>query len=701
MRTAWAWAILCGAAWAQDPPQPTPPQERKPDEPPTFTVYGHSPTRGERLFDAPQSIDVVTSRELQERGIRTMPEMLQGVTGVSVQKTGYGQGSPFIRGFTGFRNVIVIDGIRLNNSIFREGPNQYWNTVDAFLIDRLELVRGPSSVLYGSDSMGGTVVAFTKEPGSFDAGLHVHGRAYGRYASAERSYTARAETWGNSDDVGWFAGGTYRDYNDLDGGRHIGEMPETGYDEYDADAKLVFRLSKGEKIVLAYQHTRQDDAPRTHRTVLSQPWHGTVRGTDLRHDFDQERDLAYAQYHGAFQGGVVDALKASVSWQRMGETLHRVTGGGTREYRDLEVQTPAVWVQAGKLTGLGYFTAGAEYYRDFVESSGHNGLSSGQEIQFERGTVADDATYDLWGIYLQDEFSIGSLDVTPGIRFSRAEVEAEEVDPNSLDAFPLSPVEEEYQAVTGSLRLLYHMTENWNVIGGWGMGFRAPSLDDLTAISLVLSGTLDLPSGDLDPEKIHTFDLGVRARYPRWEASAFVFYSVLDDFLVRVPGSVAGLNGFVKENGGDGYVYGYEVGALVRATDEITFFFDWGYAKGEVEQLVNGVEDEQPLSKVGPSLAHLGARYVPAGSKVWVEGLVTSARHQHHLSVSDTTDTQRIPPGGTPGYTIYTLRGGYEINAHAAVTAAVENIGNKDYRIHGSGQNEPGTNFILGLDLRF
>jgi hemoglobin/transferrin/lactoferrin receptor protein len=78
-----------------------------------------------------------------------------------LQKTSYGQGSPFLRGFTGFRTLLMVDGVRLNNAVFREGPNQYWNTVDPWSVDRYEVVLGPASVLYGSDAVGGAVNALT------------------------------------------------------------------------------------------------------------------------------------------------------------------------------------------------------------------------------------------------------------------------------------------------------------------------------------------------------------------------------------------------------------------------------------------------------------------------------------------------------------------------------------------------------------
>jgi len=690
-------------------PQPEPPKQEPPKQEKEVVVTA-SPLNPKDVFDTPYSADVVGRDDLERRLSRTTPDAMKEVPGVNVQKTSHGHGSPFIRGFTGFRNVFLVDGIRLNNSVFREGPNQYWNTVDPFVIDRLEIVRGPSSVLHGSDSIGGTVVAYTKGPESFDEGFHPHVRGYHRFASAEDSYTARAESWGNWGNLGWFAGATYRDFNDVTGGDHTGRMPETGYDEYDADLKFAYRLSGRFKLVFAAQHTRQDDVPRTHRLNVSKEWHGTVPGSDRQHKFDQERDLVYLQLHGDMKGGFIDAIKASLSWHRIGERFVRVTTTTSatstrREIRELDVDTPALWVQAGKQTSFGYLTGGVEFYRDSVESAGHDWLVNGTLRTFARGDVAGDATYDLLGVYLQDEITIGAFDVTPGIRFTRAKVDANDVDAIPGDAIVFRDFEETYSAVTGSLRALWHVSERWNVIGGWGMGFRAPSLDDSTAIRLVQSSAaLDVPSEDLDPEKSHTFDLGVRARYPAWEVSAFAFYTLLRDFIRRVPAFDYDGDGDIdnaKENFADGWVYGFELGGLYRLTDEILVFADAAWVRGRADLLVGGEKKDVPLDKVNPPTLHAGVRYQPKSVKAWIEALVTSAHAQEHLSPGDEGDTGRIPPGGTPGYTACTLRGGWQPYEFVTVTLSVENITNKDYRIHGSGQNEPGTNFIMGLDVRY
>jgi hemoglobin/transferrin/lactoferrin receptor protein len=666
-------------------------------------IYGGG-ARAQELRDLPYSAEVLTSREFLERGTRTFPEALEESAGVGIQKTGPGQGSPFVRGFTGFRNVMVIDGIRLNHSAFREGPNQYWSTIDPYLIERIELIRGPSSVLYGSDSIGGTAIAYSKEPG-FKEGTHLHARSLARYASAEESIAAREEFYGNADDFGWFVGGTFRDFNDVDGGKHYGRMEDSGFDEYDGDAKLLYRLSPGSKLVVAAQHHRTNEAPRWHRTADSRSWHGTSAGTERRDDFDQGRNLYYLQFHGNYAGAPVDAVKLNVSLHVQEEKENRVVASGAKQIRELEVETPAAWLQVGKDAAAGYVTAGVEAYLDRVSSSGYDRSAAGVLTPLNRGVVADEGKYLSLGLYLQDEFKIGPLDVTPGIRLTRIEAEADEVDPVVGGSAAPDTFDDDYQAVTGSLRLLYHLDEHWNLIAGWGMGFRAPSFDDSTVVGVAGSGSIDVGGPDLDPEKTHTFDLGVRAQHDRWGATAFAFYTILDEFIQRVPVDIDGVApiDFQRDNVSEGWVYGFEVAAYFKLTDEVTFFADWGYARGKVDQFTAAGVDagEQPLGKVPPSLLHVGARYEPKGSAVWVEGLVTSADEQDHLSISDGADPQRIPPKGTPGYTVYTLRGGFRPAEFLSLNAAVENISNKDYRIHGSGQNEPGTNFILGLDVRF
>ena len=101
--------------------------------------------------NVPNSVSIIGGDEIRENLVRTLPEAFERTPGVMVQKTAHGQGSPFIRGFTGFRNLLLVDGIRLNHAGFREGPNQYWATVDPLMASRPMSHYPPGGVRLGSE----------------------------------------------------------------------------------------------------------------------------------------------------------------------------------------------------------------------------------------------------------------------------------------------------------------------------------------------------------------------------------------------------------------------------------------------------------------------------------------------------------------------------------------------------------------------
>jgi len=248
--------VLAGAAGAAEAPPPVPPAaedaEKTAESGPAKDaddekVYDLGPemdlvVTASRLpspeFDEPFIVDTVDADRIRDRSYRTTADLFGDIPAVMVQKTGYGQGSPYIRGFTAFRNLFLVDGVRLNNAVFRDGPNQYWNTVDALSIDRVEIVKGPGSVLYGSDSIGGTVNVLTKGPTGYGEGFNAGGRLSYRLSSAERSQIGRVEAWSTWDHTfGLYVGGSVKHFGDLEGGAGVGTQDETGYHEWDGDMK--------------------------------------------------------------------------------------------------------------------------------------------------------------------------------------------------------------------------------------------------------------------------------------------------------------------------------------------------------------------------------------------------------------------------------------------------------------------------------
>lgn len=661
------------------------------------------------LSELPFSATAIDAmKDATEAMPRTLPEMLAAEPGVMVQKTGNAQGSPYIRGFTGFRNLMMIDGIRLNNSVFREGANQYWGTVDASSLGQVELVRGAGSVLYGSDAVGGVLNAMTRGREDYPDGLHAGTRLYSRYADAEDSLTARAEVSANSDDdVGVLAGYTIKWFGDVHGGRDVGRQPKTGYDEEDWDLRMDTFPGRDTRLTLLHQGVRQDDAWRTHSTIYGISWNGTTVGTDKARILDQDRYLTAILLESRKPCPGVDEVRGTVSHHRQVETQYRIPSGNKPDDQGFTVDTYGASLQLDSPLLGGWLTYGFDTTRDYVDSYrtkfNTDGSVAGREIQ---GPVADQATYDMAGAFIQHRSRLGSrLDLLLGGRAEYAGVDADRVlDPVTKTA---TSMQDNWSTAVGQGRLQYALEpeRRWNVYAGAAQGFRAPNLSDLTRLDTARSNEMEIPSPGLEPERFVTYELGVRGNAGWLSTGLSTYYTVIDGMIVRTPTGGTTADGkleVTKKNSGDGYVAGAEAAARLRFGTYWSVFADVSWMNGKVEAYPTSdpVLVKEYVDRLMPLTGHVGARWELRG-RCWVETAVTIADKADRLSTSDRRDTERIPPGGTPGYTVWDLRGGWHISDNATLSLSVENVTDEDYRIHGSGVNEPGRNVVAAVDLRY
>ena len=657
------------------------------------------------LFSEPASAEVVPEADLSgERAPRSLADALESVTGVMVQKTGYGQASPYLRGLTGFRTLLLVDGIRLNNAAFRDGPNQYLATVDHLSLARAEVVRGPSSVLYGSDSMGGTVNLIPREPLFEDEGGGFGGRFFERLASAERSSVTRLEAHGVAGpDVAFLAGVDRKVFGDLRSGG--GRLPDTGYDEWDADARVRWRAADRLEFTLGFQHVAQDDVPRTHKTIHSRSWHGTTVGSELRRDLDQTRDLLSLRARMAEPFEAVEELVATFSWQRQDEVQLRDRTGHRRDRQGFTVSTLGLTVQAASATAIGRLTYGFDAYRDSVDSLSEKidpttGAVTSRAIQ---GPVADDATYDLLGVFVQDEIAVrDDFRVLVGVRGTRARADANRVqDPVTGDAIAL---DDSWSAVVGSLRATYTGLTDTNLWAGVSQGFRAPNLSDLTRLDTARTNEVETPSPGLDPERSLTFELGATWTGESVRAEVTVFRTELRALIQRFPTGemIDGAMEVTKANVGDGWTQGIEAGAEADLGAGFTAFGSvaWIAGKADTYPTSDPVLERVHLDRLPPLCGRIGGSYRHE-SGLTARAVLRFAAKADRLSPRDEEDTQRIPPGGTPGYGVLDLSASYPVTEFADVTLGVENLTDRSYRIHGSGQNDAGRNLILTILVRF
>ncbi|GGD63043.1 TonB-dependent receptor [Lacimicrobium alkaliphilum] len=673
----------------------------------SFAVFSQQPDNMEVIYvtservarstlHTPYSVEQFTAEDIDAGLYRSLPDIFKDAAGVMVQKTAYGQGSPYIRGFTGFRTLFLVDGVRLNNAIFREGPNQYWNTVDAFSVGRMELLRGPSSALYGADAIGGTVQVFSTR---LDTDVYRSEQRidyFYRGASAEHSNILRSSLRSEAAGQAFMAGVTLKDFGDLTRGRGI-EQLNTGYDEYNLDAKWVRTLNEQWQLTAATFYTEQDDVPRTHRTIYSTSFGGTSLGNELRRDLSHKRFMGYARLSADKPFGVVSDLQVTLSWQSQQERRDRERTNNRYDAQGITTDTLGFQAQFTSEYADTSWVYGLESYIDSVDS-----FSTGNPVQ---GPVADDAQYQWHGLYLQGRTALTSgLDLLAGARFNHMRVDANKVsDPVTGD--PIA-IENRWSNTVFNLMLNYRQSTSQSFYAGISQGFRAPNLSDLTRFDSARSNEFEIPSTDLKAEHFTNYSLGYKFYQAEAMVDVSVFFTDIEDQIERfVTGNINADGEFEisKANIGDGHVKGLELRLGYAISKEFKGSVLAAYVSGKVDTFPGSKQQltsEYP-SRLMPTSVRFALDYEPVhqdwgGQMQWY--LVERA---DRLSTRDMGDSQRIPQGGTPGYGVLNLSGFYQLSHKLRVRLEVENLFDKDYRIHGSGQNEAGRNFILGLQGSF
>ena len=666
----------------------------------------------EVLKDSPYSVALIGSDDLLGDAIRTLPEALRDVPGVLIQKTTHAQGSPFIRGFTGRQNLLLVDGVRINNSTFRSGPVQYWNTVDSNAIERIELVRGQGSVLYGSDAFGGTVNTHTRSSNFLDQdeGWFNQNTAFYRFDTNSESHVGRLETiFGEGGKWGVLLGISVKDFGDIrDAG--FGRYNNTGYSELDFDFRLDYAVSDSATLTLATQYVDQDDISRFHSTLDNTGFvlDGNVitAGSNLARDLDQERSLTYLKISEEEGAGWIKKWSAVLSYQTSQDSQFRDRSDPS-DLTDIDLSNTNIDLQTWGLAvnfesdlGPGAIIYGADYYHDRVDSTGSR---TGNDPREER-PIADNSEYDLFGLYAQYRWKpsqLPKLEATVGVRYTYAKADIGNVFDESL-AQDVG-AEQDWDNLVLSGRVLYRATDNLNVYAGISEGFRAPNLNDLTGNLDSRSGVSESGSLDVDPEEFITYEIGAHYESDKFGYSLAAYYTEIDSIIARVPASSATNAIVTTTNGQDGFIYGFEASGFYNLSSQwqIKAQASWQEGETETELFIGGPVEEEYVSRLAPLMGSVSMRWSHPNDRFWIEGRVSAAATADKLSNNDQGDTQRIPIGGTPSHVIGSLYAGWQATDDILLTAAVENLTDEVYRVHGSGQNEAGVNLILGAKFSF
>jgi outer membrane receptor protein involved in Fe transport len=549
-----------------------------------FETVTVTPARGQpqEVFHVPQSPVVVTQEEMSRHYANILPQALRDVPGVHIQQTTSGQGSPFVRGLTGQQVVHLINGVRFNNSTFRPGANQYTALIDQDFADRVEVVRGPGSTQYGSDSLGGTINVLTQSAQGADSfGIHGHVNTY--FASADLSAGLSTNISGGSENWGFLFSASGRRTQDLRTGggldshsvatRLLGisskflgnRLQDTAYGQYNANAKLQFKASDAD--VLSFEYLRG--------TQLGLRRYDQLDGGigNLLNSFDpQVLDFFTARYD-RLGAGPFDSISAIFSYNgqrddRRSQSINNAQGLRSRISDEFNL-TRAFGYQAQATTRIKRshaFTFGAEFYDERITSRKQDFSFSNATLAFTnvadvRARFPNGSTYRTLGLFAQDIATLVPQRLTAhlGIRYSLFNYNQTSAG-NPLDASgrPTVPnVEENFDDVTFNTGLTFTINRHFNLTGNVSRGFRAPNVNDFAATGLSglgfevspdegvrlngSTGALDSarrltdirPLEPIRAEQLYSYEAALRFLSSRFSGSVGVFDSEITNLIER------------------------------------------------------------------------------------------------------------------------------------------------------------------------
>ncbi|MFN7492139.1 MAG: TonB-dependent receptor [Cyclobacteriaceae bacterium] len=645
--------------------------------------------RSERLsFDVALSTTTISSLQLKEYEARTTPEALMNQTGVWVQKTNHGGGSPIVRGLVGNQVLLLVDGIRLNNATYRYGPNQYLSTIDPQLIDRMEVNRGSGSVLYGSDALGGVVQIISKSPTFSSGGVNIRGELSTKWMSAGMEKSIRPELEVQCRNITFLGGLSLRSYGDVLAGGNLGFLRPTGYDERSADAKLLMRTKRGDVFTTAFQQTTQQHVPRFDQVV---------QGGFRLYEFEpQARQLTYAKWEHATQSPWIQSLRITASLHRSVEgTISQKNNSVDLKTQNDEVNTIGLIAEIqSQLRSHWRMQSGAEYYRDDVSSTAVVLNTTTNLETKQRGSYANGSTSMNWAIYNNHQYEWKRFQFLAGARWNTVVVQV--VD-NVFGDQQINP-----QAFIGNAGVMYSISPRLRMMGNMNTGFRAPNVDDMSKFGTLEANVFEIPASGLSPERSTNVELGFKYKSPKISWTFTAYQTKLTDLIDRVPATYLGSPTFdgrtvyQKKNVGEALVQGFEADVEMQVLPSLTLNGNVTYTHGQ-----NQTKNE-PMRRIPPLFCKLGIRYShPSG--FWMRAEWTIADSQSRLAAGDKSDVRiavRLINQQMPGWDIFSMYAGYTYK-FVGVQVSAQNIFDKAYRVYASGIDGYGRCFTASVRVRF
>ncbi|WP_228236447.1 TonB-dependent receptor domain-containing protein [Allomuricauda sp. M10] len=688
----------------------------------------------------PQKVETLDDRSIAFTTPQTSADLLQNSGKVFVQKSQLGGGSPMIRGFSTNRLLLSVDGVRMNNAIFRGGNLQNVISIDPFTVKKTEITFGPGSVIYGSDAIGGVMSFYTKQPHfSYTDSLTITGNADYRFSTANNENTAHIDF--NFGQKKWasYTSFTYNNFDDLKMGKHgpdsylrnnyvitengtdvlvTNDDPRkqvvTGYDQLNFLQKFSYRPSSTWKYDLGLYYSETSDYSRYDRLIRP-----TSNGLGLRsaewYYGPQKWFMGNFQITQKGKNKFYDGVKLTTAYQFFEESRH------DRGFQDVELYSTKEKVDAvsvnldfeNKKMGNFRLYYGAEYVFNKVHSSGSVKDIETDEVQPTASRYPDGATWQTLAGYVNSEYQIKpNFSLLSGIRYSQVWVDAKFE--NTFYPFPFDEADIVTGALTGSLGFSWFPWSDFQVTLNGSTGFRAPNIDDIGKIFDSEPGSVVVPNPDLEPEYAYNGELGLRKNFNDvLVLKGAAYYTYLVDALVRRDFTFNGQNEIeyngelsnvqAIQNAARTYVYGFELGLETYFNKNLSLASNLTITEG-TEEDDDGTDS--PARHAPPLFgdAHLVWQdqklkadvFLNFNGEVSNEDLTLSEQSKDYIYASDANGNPYSPSWYTLNF-----KSQYQITNALKASVGLENITNQRYRMYSSGIVAPGTNLILGVGYVF
>jgi hemoglobin/transferrin/lactoferrin receptor protein len=693
----------------------------------------------ESVSNLAASVAIVKQDAIAFQNPQSAADLLMQSGKVFVQKSQMGGGSPNLRGFEANKVMIVIDGIRMNNAIYRGGHLQNVITIDPNLIARAEVLFGPSSVQYGSDALGGVMHFISRQPKlSKNEKTFTETNVFTRYSSANQEKSGHFDfnigfkRWGSLtsvtvSDFGDLTTGSKRPEGQVDqNGLPFGTRPEyatrldgedtimqnddvnlqlfSGYTQYDFMQKFFFLQSDKIKHDINIQYSTSSDVPRYDR--LTERVDGDLRRSEWYYG-PQDRFLA-AYTLNLFGSRFYDKLNFIASYQDIKESRHtRNFGNEWRNNRKEHVQIASLNLDANKRMGQHRLLYGLEGSWNGVQSTAfRNNLQTLEITPLDTRYPDGGSEMRFLAAYLGDQWHpTHKIHVSGGLRLTHVYLNSTFED-KTFFPFLQDSIERSNNALSANLGFVYNADNGWRFSATASTGFRAPNVDDIGKAFDSEPGTLIVPNPNLEAEYTYNAEISLSKAFDnKFRAEVVGWFTLYDNAIVVRDYTFGGHDSILYEgvlsrvqanqNAKQAILTGFNANLLWQIIPSLkaSATYTYTYAQEKVSNT--------PLDHIPPAFGRVDLTYKKKKWEIQAYSLFNGAKTLDRYSPSGEDNLKFATPEGMPAWHTYNLKAAYKPSKHFQLQLGLENIMDSHYRHFASGISAPGRNLIATLRFKF